>query len=140
MDKKRKYLLSEEERKKCVEVIKEINKEKRNFTSPRIFINPELSVNNPQSIEFCRALRGLQQLSIDYNGGMLFCGKIYKKCKNKPMIEKEGVVNALCRNIDLLAEIKKQRLKDISQGIYFEGFDTCQYCNKYIEKILKKYA
>lgn len=85
-------------------------------------------------IDFCATL-GHEILYIDQEGGMLPCCDIYREYKNKPTIQKNGFEECLKINMDLINEIKKQRLHDLmynSKDIY----RTCSYCSEYFEKYL----
>ncbi len=85
-------------------------------------------------IDFCATL-GHELLYIDQEGGVLPCCDIYREYKNKPIIQKNGFEECLRTNMDLINEIKKQRLHDLlynSKDVY----RTCSYCSKYFEKYL----
>lgn len=88
---------------------------------------------NKQNIHFCGVLRG-DKLYVDHDGGMLPCCDIYQECKNKPLIQEVGFEKALEINLEVINELKKQRLHDLfhnSESVV----RTCDFCNKHIERL-----
>lgn len=91
-----------------------------------------LLLSHPKNIHFSRAL-DLTTLYIDHEGGMLFSCDIYKPCPDRPSILRDGFWGAVELTIDVVAELKKQRMRDLAANASFEGFDTHDYYSHCIE-------
>jgi MoaA/NifB/PqqE/SkfB family radical SAM enzyme len=108
--------------------------------SPRVFISPFTSFFQrdnyfKKQVNFCVVLGSKHEPSIDADGGMIFCCDIWQKCRQKPLIQKEGFEECYRICLETANEIKKQRLHDIfSNPAAVSG--TCDYCNKHIERVL----
>ncbi|MDD5146033.1 MAG: radical SAM protein [Candidatus Pacebacteria bacterium] len=87
-------------------------------------------------IDFCGIL-GHEVLYIDQKGGVMPCCDIYRECENRPTIQKNGFEECLKINMDIINEIKKQRLCDLLNESD-EVYKTCSYCSKYFGKYLDK--
>ncbi len=132
----KKNLLSKRERNFCFRKIKEFAKNKK-FIRPRIFIDSLSLIDNQENVCFCRNLKPFKQLFIDYNGGIIFCGRLVQ-LDGKPNIFEKGISGCLQINISIINEINKERLKDIEEEKRFEGVATCQYCYEVAKKVIPK--
>lgn len=87
-------------------------------------------------VNFCSILRDGLYPMIDQEGGMIFCCDIFQKCGQKPLIQREGFEKSCRITLNVVNEIKKQRLHDLLNSPE-EAIGTCDYCNKHIEKALE---
>ena len=108
----------------------------------QVFISPcssffQKDENRRKVINFCSILKDGPHPLIDQDGGMIFCCDIFQKCSQKPLIQKEGFEKSYRITLNVINEIKKQRLRDLLNNPE-EATGTCDYCNKYIGKVLER--
>ncbi len=95
--------------------------------------------NTRKKINFRPFLGDWLEPMIDPDGGMIFCCDIYRKCNQKPLVQKEGFEKSLRINLNAMQEIKKQRLYDILNNPDIIGTcDYCDYCDRYVEEAFKR--
>lgn len=128
------FSLSDEELDLAIQKIFYLRNKFRNRLN--ILISPHFfqTKNFNLTIHFCSNLNGLQP-HIDHDGGMIPCCDIYRECKNKPLIQEKGFEECYRINLDVINEIKKQRLQDMFDCPE-NAIGTCAYCNRYIENCL----
>lgn len=88
-------------------------------------------------IPFCTNLYFFEP-AINPDGKMLFCCDIYKECTDAPDIKKTGFWPAFKINLLVAKKLMLRRLEDINKGELFDGFSACNYCNRYIDEILRE--
>lgn len=128
------YYLSEEERKK---VLMTVSKLKRKLMIP---LYSDFSIQTTQSRDYysCLNLSENPLYFVDPDGGIIFCPAIYKESNLKPNILKDGLENCLDMNRKIVSELKKQREQDINNNFRFENFDTCEFCNYYVNQKIEQ--
>ena len=124
-------ILSDEERKMCRSRIAALDK-KHN-----IFIKTTSSLGSRGGVEFCLALN-LDGITINPKGEVSFCcdnvgdGAIVGSLKNHSFYE----LYSKC--LDLSCQLKKKRVEMLKAGKTMEGFNTCEFCNTFLEKCIKR--
>jgi len=136
-DKPNNYNLSEQNRK---DILKKIKSHVPAFwqRNIRCQIGMVIQMSAPSRANFCDNVTR-HNFSIDPTGGMHFCCDIPKMPSNRPNILKDGLEKSFLLTLDIVNEIKKQRLTDLYRNEnHSADFYTCEYCNKNIESIIKK--
>lgn len=130
------YRLTDRDRRQLrQEILKLWAKHLESGSGPRLHSSVSFGPSNPK-IDFCRIFRYFEP-AIHPDGTMTFCCNIYKECARRPSIEKDGFWPSFNMTLKSIEKLKVQRLKDVSEKNFFDGFNTCNYCNKYIEEILQ---
>lgn len=90
-----------------------------------------------RNFNFCPILFD-NSIYIDYDGAVSFCCDIYKKYKRKFLIKDLGLEKAIGLTLDVVTDIKKNRLSDLLNDSGEKDISYCEYCNRYVEKYLNK--
>lgn len=88
-------------------------------------------------VDFCDSLSLLDSLAINPQGELIFCCDTIKDGAVLGSLEKETFLDLYCKALDLSAELRKIRAKMIYESKFSEGFNTCDFCNSCLEKLIK---
>lgn len=126
-DKNREFVLTDKERDECY---KKVN----NLTGK---VNVKLrimsSLKTAEGIDFCSAL-DLSGLAVNPSGELIFCCDINEKGAILGSLKKNKLSDLIKQGYKISNYLKEKRKEHLYNKIFFDGFNTCYFCNKYLKK------
>lgn len=130
-EKNKKYILSDEERQDCYKKITQIMNE------VKITLLSSSSLHTEKVVDFCRAL-DLTDMGINPNGELIFCCDIYEGGAILGPLKKESLSDLIKKGYELSNYLKEKRKLNLYTNTFFEGFDSCNFCNVYLRNNKEK--
>jgi len=119
--------LSEEER---LALAKEVGRLARAYPKLRIFMGASLSFGR----SFCSSARFLEALEINQRGELLFCCDALVQGAVVGSLDEESVADLYSKARRMSAGLQRIRRRMIERGLRFDGFDSCDFCNRVLNE------
>jgi MoaA/NifB/PqqE/SkfB family radical SAM enzyme len=126
------YVLSDKEREDCMRIINSF----RDKSKLKVRTLSGLKTHEG-IVEFCGALN-LDSISVNPKGQLSFCCDTTGNGAIIGDLKKEKLSKAMEKGLRISNYLKQKRYECMQKGIKFEGFNTCYFCNKYLDKYKKK--
>jgi len=127
-------LLSEIEK---MEAINSIGRLRKKYV---IELNMASSLQASNGVDFCRALNELTDITINPKGEVVLCCDTVRDGAVIGSLENESFLQLYCKALDKIAEIKKIRAIVLAKSTQTHNFNTCEFCNKYLDKDIARYT
>ncbi len=124
-------VLSDMEKARCFVIIKKLEKK----YNAHFIISNDLQARHTAS--FCNKLDRMRGISINPHGEVIFCCDTIRDGAVVGSLENEEFTELYCKVFDTAAYLKKLRVKMLSEGELEPGFNTCEFCNKYLAKFIR---
>jgi hypothetical protein len=88
-----------------------------------------------EGIDFCRALDDLCGMAVSPEGNLIFCCDAPVNNAVIGSLKKNSLQDLIQKGLEIsnhLKEIRKDHI--IYKQSFFEGFNTCVFCNEYLRK------
>lgn len=126
-EKNKAFVLTDKERAECCETINKL----RNKVNIKLRIMS--SLNTAEGINFCSAL-DLSGLAVNPDGKLIFCCDINEEGAVLGSLKKEKLSDLIKKSHEVSNYLKEKRKMHLYTNAFFEGFNTCFFCNKYLKE------
>lgn len=113
----------------------EINELKNKF--PKMELNTMSALQGLGDVDFCNVLNYSEGIAINPQGEAIFCCDTLRDGAVLGSLKEKSFTELYCKALSVIAELKKIRAVLIKKRIFFEGFNTCEFCNKMLEKFIQ---
>jgi MoaA/NifB/PqqE/SkfB family radical SAM enzyme len=125
--KNKRFVLTDKEREECCEKINNLKSKVK--TNLRIMS----SLNTAKEIDFCRAL-DLSGLSVNPDGELIFCCDIHEKGAVLGSLKSNNLKDLIKEAYKISYYLREKRKEHLYTQVFFEGFNSCFFCNKILKK------
>lgn len=120
-------VLNDNERDSCFKLVDKLGKERDNIN-----ILWFSSLNNEPRFDFCDGVEN-PVFAVLPSGDLKFCCDLIENQGNLGSLKESNLMDLTKKGEEITKYLINKRIEHYIKGEYFEGFNTCIFCNKYLK-------